>query len=274
MRIIPTASCLPRCVGRLAHSWLQSLALVVVGAMLGPATASGQLSPTESELHLVDPAGRFQQRQVSELRILDGHSQNDWESVVQLCAQWQERLSDVRVALENQYRLAMQEDQSNGEEIGAGEPDPCFVSHPLSTVSVNIAKPAGELPEDVAAKCRYSRSPVVDTRLTCGWAVYEKHWAASCSHHRPLYFEEINAERYGYTPSHCLQPFISAGRFLVTIPAMPYLIAASAPRDCVYTLGHYRPGDCVPYRWHHPPRVIIAGVYEAAVIVGLVALVP
>ena len=279
MQTFTSASYPPCCGGRLANTWSWFLTLAIACVGLWPSTANSQLVPTESEFQFAGPAGRNQQRLASEFRILGDTSQFHWEPMIQLCAQWRDRLGDLRVVLEEQHRLAMQQQKPSKpaeEEIGMGQPetDPCFIGAPLSSVRVSIATPPGAQPEDLAAVCRASAPPISDTRMTCGWAIYEKQWAASGSHHRPLYFEEINAERYGYTPCECMQPFISAGRFLITVPALPYLIAARAPRDCIYTLGHYRPGDCVPYRWHHPPRCVIAGVYEAAIIVGLVALVP
>lgn len=278
---------LPRCSGRWANTWLRGIALALACVTLWPATANSQPSANDfvsrdSEFQLASPAGRLQQRHASELRNLGVTPALDWEPIVHMAARWCTELTSLQGSLEEQHHLAMLQDavgpgaDNNQEQIEAGQVqrDPCFVAVPISSVRVGIAAPAGKLPEDIAAQCRRTSMPVGDTRLTCGWAVYEKHWAATCMHHRPLYFEEVNAERYGYTRGHCVQPFISAGRFLATIPALPYLMVARPPCECIYTLGHYRPGDCVPYRWHHPPRHVAAGVFEAAVIVGLVALVP
>ena len=66
--------------------------------------------------------------------------------------------------------------------------------------------------------------------------------------HRPLYFEEINLERYGYGCGWCLQPGASAAHFFGTVPALPYLMTVDCPHECIYTLGHYRPGSCPPWR--------------------------
>lgn len=283
MQPISPANDLPRCRGRLATIWPQIMAWAFACVLLWPATASSQPSPRESEFQFVGPAGRPQQRLASELRILGETPEIDWEPLLQIASKWGQRFYELNLtALEQPLAIQAPEDveenaaQQSGEEIDAGQPqrDRCFVGAPLSTVSVNIAPPSDELPENVAAICRQTTPQRSDTRLTCGWAVYEKRWAATCMHHRPLYFEEVNAERYGYTPCHCGQPLISAGRFLATIPALPYLMVARPPGECIYTLGHYRPGDCAPYRWHHPPRCVAAGVFEAAVVVGLVALVP
>jgi hypothetical protein len=46
------------------------------------------------------------------------------------------------------------------------------------------------------------------------------------------------------------------------------------PRECIYTLGYYRPGNRVPYRWKRPPWDSRAAAVEAATVVGLVFLIP
>jgi hypothetical protein len=75
-------------------------------------------------------------------------------------------------------------------------------------------------------------------------------WAAPDLYHHPLYFEQVNLERYGQGPNHALQPLFSAAHFFGTIPKLPYHVVTNPPRERVYTLGHYRPGNCAPYQWH------------------------
>jgi hypothetical protein len=92
--------------------------------------------------------------------------------------------------------------------------------------------------------------------------------------HRPLYFEEINLERYGYGCHDCLQPFASAAHFFATVPALPYCIGANCPGECQYTLGHYRPGSCPPWRCHRPPVSALGALAEGGVWTGMVFLIP
>ena len=101
-------------------------------------------------------------------------------------------------------------------------------------------------------------------------------WESPALCHRPLYFEEVNLERYGYTSPRMrlLQPAVSGARFFATVPALPYLINARPPCECVYTLGHYRPGSCVPYRRHWPELRVLPTSVEAAAATGLVFLIP
>lgn len=154
------------------------------------------------------------------------------------------------------------------------EPIDCYQAPPLSALAAGIALPSGKLPTDVAAHCAEELSPTGDPRLVGGWGGTEYYWSATCMRHRPLYFEEINAERYGYTVSYCLQPVISAARFFATIPALPYKMVVDCPRSCSYTLGHYRPGSCAPRRWHRLPWKLTAGVIETGFIAGMILIIP
>ena len=150
----------------------------------------------------------------------------------------------------------------------------CFVAAPMSTLTVDVSLPTGRLPQNVAADCAATTIPKGDSRLQSNWATTQHHWSATCQAHQPLYFEEINAERYGYTPSYSLQPLISAGHFFLTIPILPYKLAVDCPRECSYTLGHYRPGSCVPRRHNRLPRQGSAALVQTAAIAGLILLIP
>lgn len=150
----------------------------------------------------------------------------------------------------------------------------CQELKPVGLLTVDIAAPGGKMPTNYARQCR-AESPVpAGAVLLRTWPVLTYNWAAPGSRHHPLYFEEVNAERYGYTCSRCLQPAISAAHFFGTIPALPYLMAADCPRECVYTLGHYRPGSCNPWRAHRWPCRLDAAAVEAGAVVGLIALIP
>ena len=72
------------------------------------------------------------------------------------------------------------------------------------------------------------------------------HWRPTNFFHQPLYFDDQPLERYGQSVCPHLQPAISATRFFLTLPAVPYKIGVDHPYDCVTTLGKYRPGGCAP----------------------------
>jgi len=61
------------------------------------------------------------------------------------------------------------------------------------------------------------------------WGVLEYRWEAPALCHDPLYFEEINAERYGNSFGDYLQPFVSAGHFYGTIGLLPLKMVAEHP---------------------------------------------
>ncbi len=144
---------------------------------------------------------------------------------------------------------------------------------PIGALGVDSVMPAGEMPRDYAMEGNASTVPagVVGLRT---WPIQTRWWVAAATRHRPLYFEEVNAERYGYTRSRLLQPAISTVHFFGTVPYLPYLMAADGPCECVYTLGHYRPGSCVPYRQHAWPISLPGVSAEAATVVGIIALFP
>lgn len=147
---------------------------------------------------------------------------------------------------------------------------------PITEISVDTSLPAGLMPTDkqVAPEARATEPDVPDARAAGLWPQRTVCWTASCLRHRPLYFEEVNLERHGYSYCCRAQPLISAAHFFATIPALPYKMTVDCPRDCVYTLGHYRPGSCAPWHGERLPCDCRAGAVEAATIVGLIFLIP
>ena len=150
----------------------------------------------------------------------------------------------------------------------------CYTTAPLSTITVDIGLPSGKLPTNAFEICKDKIPPIEDPRTASGWMIFDYHWSATHMQHRPLYFEELNAERYGYTSSYFFQPAISAGRFFATIPALPYRMAVNCPCDCNYTLGHYRPGSCNPWRWHRWPLKLSASAIEVGFAAGMILILP
>lgn len=148
-----------------------------------------------------------------------------------------------------------------------------YVERPIGSLGIDITRTPGQLPTDRAVEDQ-AFDNLASTVTRRDWPIMTRSWVAAKTCHRPLYFEEVNAERYGYTCNRTLQPVISTAHFFSTIPMLPYLMAADGPCQCNYTLGHYRPGSCNPYRHHRWPRSIKGVSVEAAVAVGLIALIP
>lgn len=99
-------------------------------------------------------------------------------------------------------------------------------------------------------------------------------WKASNLCYKPLYFEDVQLERYGNTFCPLLQPVLSRARFWLTIPILPYLMGVNPPNECIYDLGYYRPGNCAPYMLNPIPVSLRGGLMEAGVIVGGCYLFP
>ena len=289
---MPSAISPLRCPHRMAHSpgnWLTALLVSLVWITTANASLNGQ----ELDYRFVEPAGHMQLWPVEEADVSFSPLPSVPKKPQKVAVRWRSNFSATDEQQEPNQAVQLPEptpQDADGKvevlvvpkpaEVDAlanqpsSQPRACYQAPPLSTMSVSIALPAGKLPTDAAAHCALQHPPTSDARLTGAWATSEVHWSATCLRHRPLYFEEINAERYGYTVSNFFQPLFSAGRFFATIPALPYKMAVDRPRDCVYTLGHYRPGNCAPRRHNRLPWQLTASVVETGFIAGLILLIP
>ena len=99
-------------------------------------------------------------------------------------------------------------------------------------------------------------------------------WKASAMCHKPLYFEDEQLERYGHSFTPCIEPFVSGAHFFATIPVLPYCMGVEPPNECIYALGHYRPGDCAPYMCNPVPLSCRGALFEAGAVVGIGAAFP
>ena len=63
-------------------------------------------------------------------------------------------------------------------------------------------------------------------------------------------------------------------QFLVTIPALPMLMAIDPPNECEYALGFYRPGSCAPRKWSPIPYSTRGAIATGGVATALVFLIP
>ncbi len=163
------------------------------------------------------------------------------------------------------------------EGIPAPAPTHGVLGRTMETVTTRTRPPDGQLPEVLPAVTPGLQPTEQDPRTGCRpWRPLVYHWQAPDASHLPLYFQDVNLERYGYVPRplRIVQPMVSGARFCATVPALPYLMAIHPPCRPVYALGDYRPGSRVPYRWQHVPlRPRPAGI-EAAAITGMIFVVP
>ena len=80
---------------------------------------------------------------------------------------------------------------------------------------------------------------------TRGWSQMMFCWDAPAMYFKPLYFEDVNLERYGIHAG-CLQPLASFGSFFGRCAFLPYRLLVQPPCECIYTLGYERPNNCIP----------------------------
>lgn len=146
----------------------------------------------------------------------------------------------------------------------------------IGEVKAVIGLTPGDTPSNTAAELAKEGALPALNMPKNDWSRTCCYWDAPSLAHRPLYFEEINLERYGYT-THCpyvVQPIVSGARFFATVPILPYRLVAEPWCEPVYTLGQYRPGSCVPNQWNMLPLSVTGATAESAVAAGLILAVP
>lgn len=128
------------------------------------------------------------------------------------------------------------------------------------------------LPRSEAQSVLHQTPPVsYDSSLPEWHARQGKVYSPTC--HEPLYFEDVNLERFG-NERRLFQSVVSPARFFLTIPTLPYQIIARSPQRC---RDHYYPRESGRRMAHVNPRQRFsprAAVYQAFVVVSLVALIP
>jgi hypothetical protein len=147
--------------------------------------------------------------------------------------------------------LAQLEQLQEAGESPAEFDTPSWISKPMNSLGVDIEMPPGDFPESHTD--HQHDGPCDSQQCSRSWPSICYCYAATGLYYNPLYFEEVNLERFGYGCSCCLQPVVSAAHFFACVPALPYLMGTNCPRECNYALGHYRPGNCVPWQQNCVP---------------------
>jgi hypothetical protein len=106
------------------------------------------------------------------------------------------------------------------------------------------------------------------------WASSTFAWKASGLCHKPLYWEDINLERYGHTVGPIAQPIVSGAHFFGTVFVLPYKMGINPPGECQYALGYYRPGSCAPRYISPLPLSKRGAMLQATTVLGLIWLTP
>jgi hypothetical protein len=117
--------------------------------------------------------------------------------------------------------------------------------------------------------------PLGDERfLPRMWCATTYTWKASALCHKPLYFEQVQMERYGHTLGPLLDPIISGAHFFGTLPILPYKMGIEPPTECIYPLGYYRPNSCAPYMIPPIPLSLRGAILQGAAVTGAIYAFP
>jgi hypothetical protein len=140
----------------------------------------------------------------------------------------------------------------------------------LNDVSLAIDVP-GTQGEDFPFECSIDEGGYYNGRC---WDQITYMWKASCLCHKPLYFEDEGLERYGHSWGPCCDPLVSGAHFFCTLPVLPYCMGVTPPCECMYALGHYRPGSCAPYMINPVPLSCRGAAFEAGAAAGTAWFLP
>jgi hypothetical protein len=114
----------------------------------------------------------------------------------------------------------------------------------------------------------------LDTYDLRNWEPITFTWKASALTQKPLYFEDVQLERYGHTMGPWLQPARSGAHFFLNIAVLPYRMGIHPWNECQYSLGYYRPGSLAPRQLPALPLNAKASLWQAGAMIGGVYLIP
>ncbi|MDX1963814.1 MAG: hypothetical protein SFX18_11710 [Pirellulales bacterium] len=158
-----------------------------------------------------------------------------------------------------------QEDCKNKQE--AAEKD--FLDITLGTRILDLSPTSkGEIPYE----CAIESGSIYHGDRSWGCITYT--WKASALCHKPLYFEQVQAERYGHSWGPVLDPVLQSAHFFGTIPLLPYHMGVDPICECQYALGYYRPGNCAPYMIEPFPLSLRGAATQGIFTAGAIYAVP
>jgi hypothetical protein len=174
------------------------------------------------------------------------------DGAIQSLTPEQEQARDLQL---EQERLAVEEDcEAFIEAVRADD---------IKSVDLSI-RMQGRAGEDYPFDCGFGQE-LYQPRT---WPQVTYLWKAAGLCHKPLYFEQVQLERYGHSWPPVVQPLLSGAHFFATFPLLPYKMGLTTPNECIYTLGYYRPGSCAPYMIDAVPFTWRAAAFEAGAWTG------
>lgn len=127
--------------------------------------------------------------------------------------------------------------------------------------------PVGDYATDSELESDIVRRSIADDGSKVSWNPQAFTWTTPGFYHNPLYFEEINLERYGHSAGWG-QPIASGAHFFGTVAFLPYKMGAYPRCETLYTLGHRRPGNCNPHQYQWVPFSWRGILYQGGATVG------
>lgn len=113
-----------------------------------------------------------------------------------------------------------------------------------------------------------------DRLVARNWMPSTVTWHASALCHKPLYFEQVQLERYGHTAGPFRGPVVAGAHFFGSLITLPYQMAMHPPTECQYALGYYRPGSCAPWMIPPVPLSVRGALAQAGFVVGGIYVIP
>ena len=147
---------------------------------------------------------------------------------------------------------------------------------PVTQITVSIAANISQgVPKNVATAAFENRVPNKNRDYNPRkWESSEMGPPDHDFYNQPLYFEDANLERCGYSLGR-IQPVVSALYFFGTVPLLPYKMVVDDPDETVHSLGFCPPGRRYCYtRNYLPPWQWDAALVEAGVIAGGIYVIP
>ena len=99
------------------------------------------------------------------------------------------------------------------------------------------------------------------------WCPMYAVWQTPNLCYNPLYFEEVNLERFGARSPG--QSFISAAHFFSNVVTLPYAMGVQPPHCCYYSAGYGRPGNKYCYLMKRPVWSLRGATMQSLLITGL-----
>lgn len=172
----------------------------------------------------------------------------------------QEELNERRRAL---AKAREENDKSCAEEFEK------LRSDGIRNIDLSI-RVEGEAGQDYPFECGFGNEMLTPRQ----WPQITYMWKASGLCHKPLYFEQVQLERYGHSWGPYVQPIMSGAHFFGSVAILPYKMGIRTPNECVYTLGYYRPGSCAPYMIEAVPFTWRAAFFQGMTAAGAAVVIP